>query len=245
MIRKIVIAMSAAAALAACSKPAEKAAEPAAPVLSPMLTTDAPAGEYKLDPAHASVTWKITHMGLSNYTARFTKIDATLNFDPADPAKNSVSVKIDPASVRTDYPYVKVKGPMGKTADFDKELSTDARFFNSAKFPEITFKSTGVERTGENTAKVTGDLTLLGVTKPITLDATFNGGFAKHPMGAPIAEVGFSGVAVIKRSEFGMGFMVPAQPGAPGLSDDVTVLIEAEFTKPIEAAPAPAAPTNG
>ncbi len=220
--RSLVVAFAALTALGACSqKPAETAA-PAAPALSPTLQTEAPAGAYKLDVTHGSITWKVMHLGLSNYTARFTKWDADLNFDPTDPAKNSVSVTIDANSVRTDYPYAKTKGPNGKTEDFDKKIAADPTMLNSAKFPAITFKSTSVERTGEKTAKVTGDLTMLGVTKPIVIDATFNGGM-KDFMGQPMAAVGFSGVTTIKRSDFGF------TAGAPYVGDDVQVLIEAEF----------------
>ena len=220
--RSLIIAVAALTALGACGqKPAELAA-PAAPALSPTLQTEAPAGAYKLDLTHASITWKVMHLGLANYTARFAKWDADLNFDPTDPSKNTVSVTIDPKSVRTDYPFAKTKDPQGKTEDFDKKVATDPTYFNAAKFPAITFKSTGVERTGEKTAKVTGDLTLLGVTKPVIIDATFNGGM-KELFGQPIGAVGFSGVTTIKRSEFGF------TAGAPYVADDVQVLIEAEF----------------
>jgi polyisoprenoid-binding protein YceI len=233
--RKLIIGVAALAALAACSQKPAATSEPAAPALSATLGTDAPAGVYKLDNTHASITWKVMHFGLAKYTARFTKWDAELNFDPADPAKNSVSVKIDPNSVRTDYPYAKTKSPMGTIEDFDKKIATDPKMLNSKKFPEITFKSTAVERTGDKSAKVTGDLTMLGVTKPITIDATFNSGMAAHPFTkAPV--VGFSGAGTIKRSEFGF------TEGAPYLGDDVDLLIEAEFDGPVPAAPAAAAP---
>lgn len=219
--RSLVIAFAALTALGACGqKPAEPAAE--APALSPTLATEAPAGAYKLDVTHASITWKVMHLGLANYTARFAKWDADLNFDPADPSKNTVSVTIDPNSVRTDYPFAKTKGPDGKTEDFDKKIAADPTMLNSAKFPTITFKSTSVERTGEKTAKVTGDLTMLGVTKPVVIDATFNGG-QKEFFGQPMGAVGFSGVTNIKRSEWGF------TSGAPYVSDDVQILIEAEF----------------
>ena len=219
--RNLVVALAALTALGACSqKPAEPAAT--APVLSPTLATEAPAGAYKLDKTHASVTWKVLHLGLANYTARFANWDADLNFDPTDPSKNTVSVTIDPNSVRTDYPYAKTKGPDGKTEDFDKKLATDPTYFNVAKFPAITFKSTAVERTGEKTAKVTGDLTMLGVTKPVVIDATFNGG-QKEFFGQPMGAVGFSGVTTIKRSEWGL------TAGVPYVGDDVQIIIEAEF----------------
>jgi polyisoprenoid-binding protein YceI len=222
--RTWVVALTTLAALGAFSlQPAANAAT-AAPAASSALQTEAPAGAYKVDSTHASITWKVSHLGLSFYTARFTKWDADLNFDPADPAKNSVSVTIDPNSIRTDYPYVITPGPNGKTEDFDKKLAADPGFFNSAKFPTITFKSKGVERTGDKTAIVTGDLTLLGVTKPVVIDATFNGGL-KELFSSKTAAVGFSGVTKIKRSDFGF------TAGAPYVGDDVEILIEAEFHK--------------
>lgn len=236
MSRKFLVAISI-AALAACNKPTEMPAEPTAEAAQPSaLPNDAPAGEYKLDPSHASIVWKVPHMGLSNYTARFAKFDATLHFDPKDPAKNSVDVTIDPTSIRTDYPYNDVKSPFGVTENFDKVLATGENWFDATKFPKIAFKSTGVERTGDNSAKVTGDLTLKGVTKPVVMDVTFNGSYAKHPM-APLSVVGFSGVTSIKRSEFGMGYLTPA------VGDDIEIIIEAEFSKPADdMAAAPSTP---
>lgn len=179
--------------------------------------SDVPAGTYKLDPGHASVTWRVNHMGLSNYTARFTKLDAELTYDPSDPTKSRLTATVDPGSVRTDYFNAAQK-------DFDKELTDDPRFFQVAKFPEIRFVSKRLEKTGDKTGRMTGDLTLLGVTKPVTLDVTFNGSFKEHPMSKKAA-LGFSAVGTVKRSEFGMGAMVPV------IGDEVQVLIEAEFQK--------------
>ncbi|MET0546668.1 MAG: YceI family protein [Caulobacterales bacterium] len=232
--RRLAFGFVALAALGACSQPPAAPAAPEKPALSATLPTDAPAGAYKLDNTHASITWKVMHMGMSNYTARFTKWDSELNFDPTDPAKNSVNVTIDAKSVRTDYPYAKTKAPWGGMEDFDAKISSDPTMLNAKKFPTITFKSTGVERTGEKTAKVTGDLTMLGVTKPITIDATFNGGMKEHPM-LKAGAIGFSGVGTIKRSDFGF------TAGAPFVGDDVQILIEAEY---LQAPPTAAAPAK-
>lgn len=233
--RTLALSFVALAALAACSQPAANA--PAAPVAPAIpttpLATDAPAGTYKLDDTHASITWKVMHMGLANYTARFAKFSSDLTFDPVDASKNAVTVTIDANSIRTEYPYANKKSPFGVVEDFDKVLATDAKWFNSKKFPQITFKSTGVERTGDKTAKITGDLTLLGVTKPITLDATFNGGMAAHPFTKAPA-IGFSAIGNIKRSEFGLS------EGIPHVGDDVQLQIEAEYMGPAPAAPAAA-----
>jgi polyisoprenoid-binding protein YceI len=181
-------------------------AEPSAP----------PAGTYRMDRAHSSLTWKVSHFGLSNYTARFTKFDATLDIDPASPQNAKVVVTVEPASVRTDYPFTDRR-------DFDKDLGEGANFFNAKKFTRITFSSTTVEPTGETSGKVTGDLTLLGITKPLTIYVTLNGA-KQHPT-AQAPALGFSGVAKLKRSDFGMTFMLPL------IGDEVTLLIEAEFIK--------------
>lgn len=176
-----------------------------------------PAGIYVSDETHTSVTFKVNHMGLSKYTARFAKAEAELNFDPADPTKSSVKATVDPASVRTDYPHVAEK-------DFDKKLATDAEWFNAGKFPTITFASTRIEKTGETTGKMHGDLTFLGVTKPVTFDVTFNGAYAEHPM-AKIPAMGFSAATQIKRSDFGFSTYVPM------IGDEVDLMIEIEFKK--------------
>jgi polyisoprenoid-binding protein YceI len=103
-------------------------------------------------------------------------------------------------------------------------------FFDAAKFPAITFKSTKVAVTGKNSAKVTGDFTLHGVTKPVTLDVTFNGGYPPGAMDPGGARVGFSAHGVVKRSAFGMGYGVPAAGSTMGVGDDVEVMIETEFS---------------
>ncbi|MEL6311063.1 MAG: YceI family protein [Pseudomonadota bacterium] len=181
----------------------------------PATANDA-AGTYKLDRAHASLVWKVNHLGLSFYTARFDTFDATLDINPDEPQSAKLEVTVDPTSIRTGFPFSDAK-------DFDKELVQSPNFFNAKEHPEIKFVSTSIERTGDKTAKVTGDLTLLGVTKPVTLDVTLNGQMA-HPMKKKPA-LGFSGVGKIKRSEFGMTHLVG------GVGDEVELLLEAEFIK--------------
>ena len=188
----------AALTVAACSQPQaeKKAAEPAAPTAAaPAVQNTAPPGEYKLDNTHASVTFRVNHLGLSRYTARFTDIAGKLNFDPANPAAMSVEATVDPNSLETDFPL--------DEPDFDAEL-TGPQWLDAGRFPTITFKSTKVEPTGANTAKVTGDFTLHGVTRPLTLDVTFNGGYAAGGMDPSGARIGFSAKGEIKRSEFGI-----------------------------------------
>lgn len=179
------------------------------------LKVEAPAGNYKNDPTHTSITWKVNHLGLSHYTARFTKMDATLSIDPAHPEQASVKAVIDPASIRTDFPYPEQK-------DFDKELATSDQWLNDMKFPAMVFTSTKVERTGDSTAKLYGTLNLLGVNKPVVLDVTYNGSMKEHPY-TKTGAIGFSATGSLKRSDFGM------TNGLPFVGDEVNFAIETEF----------------
>jgi polyisoprenoid-binding protein YceI len=174
------------------------------------------AGTYEIDRAHSSLTWKVNHLGLSNFTARFSRFEAILQMDPDRPESAKVLVTVDPTSIRTDYPFP-------ESSDFDKELGEGENFFNARKFTRIVFSSTRVERTGRATARVTGDLTMLGITRPLTIQVTLNGA-KPHPM-AGVPALGFSGIAKLKRSDFGMSFMLPL------VGDEVTLMIEAEFLK--------------
>jgi len=174
------------------------------------------AGTYRLHPTHASLTWKVNHLGLSFYTARFTRFDATLDIDPAKPTDAKLTATVDVSSLETDYPNAEQK-------DFDKELVTAARWFNNGDHPDITFASTGLEMTGDNTAKLTGDLTFLGATHPVTLDVTLNGQIM-HPFANKPA-MGFSAVGKLDRTTWGMSELVP------NVGAEVQLLIEAEFIK--------------
>lgn len=198
---------------------------------APAANPAPPAGDYQLDKAHASVLFRVLHLGLSHYTARFTHVDATLHLDPAHPENSTVTATVDPHSIQTDYPNPK--------PDFDAELQND-KWLDTGKFPMINFHSTKVEPTGANTAKITGDLELHGLTKSVTLDATFNG-FMHMDMGMPGDHVGFSAHGTLKRSDFGVKEGIP-QPGSNmGVGDDVEVIIETEFVRPLPDAK-PAAP---
>jgi polyisoprenoid-binding protein YceI len=179
-----------------------------------------PAGSYSLDKPHASLIFRVNHLGYSHWTARFTTFDAKLQFDPAKPAEDQVSVTIDPASITPDNP------PPGFVAALQ-----GAEWLNAGQFPQITYKSTRVEAVGKDGIRITGDMTLHGITKPVVLDATFNGGYIGHPMD-PHARIGFSAHGTLKRSEFGIAYGIP-QPGSTmGVSDAVEFTIEAEFSGP-------------
>jgi polyisoprenoid-binding protein YceI len=167
-----------------------------------------PTGEYTLDKAHASVTWRIAHMGLSQYTARFDKMDGTLDYRAASPAASSVEFSIDVNSVNTGL------------APFNTKLMAP-EWFDGEKHGKITFKSNRFESVGGDKYKLTGNVTLRGVTKPMTWDVTFNGGLYNNF--AQAHAVGFSVRGVVKRSEFGMKEYIPM------IGDDVEVLMEVEF----------------
>lgn len=200
--RRTLIAAMSAAMLAACATAGEQ------------TFTEAASGTYKIEKTHAFLTWRISHNGLSNYTARFTDFDATIEFDPDNPVASSVTATINPLSVETDHPTQREK--------WNNEIATDNRFLNGDEFPAITFESTSIEQTGEFTGIISGNLTLLGVTQPVTLEATYNG-TGNAPWFGTRDLIGFSAQGTIKRSDFGMTALLP------NIGDEVEIIIEAEF----------------
>ncbi len=199
--RRLLLTTAATALLATSAFAAEMG-----PLNTPLA--QAPAGDYSVEKSHASITFKVLHMGLAYYTMRFNDFDAKITLDPKKPEASKLNVTIKPASLDSNDPKM--------TAHTDNK-----DFFEVAKYPTITFVSTSIEKTSDTTGKVTGNLTLHGVTKPVTLDARFNGG-GSHPFFKKHA-LGFSATTTIKRSEFGMGY------GIPMVEDNVYVLIESEF----------------
>ncbi len=179
----------------------------------------APAGQYVVDKTHASLTWKGLHQGLSWYPARFTSFDIQLTFDPADVTKSKVTATIDPKSIETDFAKTRAAG---NTTDFNAELATGERFFNAAKFPQITFASTAVTKTSANTGKMTGNLTFLGVTKPVTLDVTYIGN--RNDPRSKKHKLGFQALGTINKTQWGMA------TGGP-IADDIKIEINAEMVQ--------------
>lgn len=217
-------------ALVACS-PAQspQAAAPvatlaAAEVAAPApVTIASPAGDYASDPNHSSVTFKLQHLGLSFYTLKFRTYDATIAFDPANIAASKVSATIRPTDILAGYPsdYV-ANHPGTKFKSWEEDLANSTNFLDAKQFPTITFTSTSVAQSGERSAKVTGDLTLKGVTKPVTLDVTFDGETASHPF-AKVPALGFSATGTFKRTDFGLDYL------AGMVGDEVSVQIEGDF----------------
>lgn len=212
------LALVAAALLAGCLS-----AEPPSGARSPSLATpvaasgevEAPSGRYLLDPAHASVLWRVSHLGLSMYTGRFERVAGTLEFDARAPERSTLQVVIDAASVSTGY------AALGRDRDFDAEI---AEALGAAEAPEIGFVATGIARTGPATGQVRGELTLNGQTHPLTLAVTFYG--AKLDPLARKTRMGFAARGVLDRAAWGVdrwsGF---------GVGREVELIIEAEFLK--------------
>ena len=167
-----------------------------------------PAGTYGLEKSHASVVARVRHLGLAAYTMRFNSFDASYVWDPKAPDAAKVTVTIDVNSIDTGDTKVDVK-----FAD---------QFLDGKNHPQATFVSTAIKRNADGfTGSMTGDLTLRGVTKPVTLDVIFRG----YEAGMLGARSGFSAVGVIKRSDFGSSNLTNF------VGDEIDLVIEVEFLK--------------
>ena len=211
----------------ATNEPAQATSAPAAepagePSRTAALAPDVPAGDYKMDPAHSTLIFRVNHLGFSKYTARFRRFDAQLRFDPRNLTATQLTATVDPRSIETDFPDPKY--------NFNAELA-GPQWLDAAKFPEIAFRTSRVEDLGNQAMRVHAELTMRGVTRPIVLDATYNGGYVGHPMD-PHARIGFSAHGVLRRSEFGISGGIPAAGSNTGVGDQVSVAIESEFNGP-------------
>lgn len=173
-------------------------------------TIDEPTGVYRLDPRHASVQFRILHVGVSWFTARFDVKDATLEL-------NSDNVTLSRLMASAD-------GVNTGVLNGDGERAFDAQIARALGGAPITFASTAIERTGDTTARVTGDLTLNGRTHPATLDVTFVGSTTDLLRGGRRV-LGFSAVGVIDRTEWGL------RDWGAFTGDDVQIVIEAELVR--------------
>ena len=170
---------------------------------------DAPAGSYAVDNTHAYVVFSYDHQGFSAPMLRFTQFDSVITLDGDDLTKSAVE---------TTFPVANIDSGVEV---FDGHLKS-ADWFDADTYEAITFKSSALTVETETTGTITGDLTVKGVTKPVTLDVTFNK-LGETRDGK--AKLGFSGETVLKRSDYGLGNYVPY------VGDDVTVRIEAEYVK--------------
>jgi polyisoprenoid-binding protein YceI len=164
---------------------------------------------YELEPTHTEVLFTWSHFGFSNPSAKFMNAVGTVILDEKNPASSTVNVSFD------------IKGINSGVAIFDQHLISD-KWFNADKFPTATFKSTKVEVTGADTAKVTGDLTIKGITKPQTLEVKLNK-IGKNFKMQTVA--GFTATGMLKRSDFDLGAYAPA------VSDEINLMITAEALK--------------
>lgn len=211
----LVVALSA-LALTACTTNPSGAASPAiaaqAPTEAASVQITAPTAAYGLDLSHTSVQFRIRHLGLAMYTARFNKVDGTLNFNQADPTASTIEVTIDPSSVDTGLQFARAND-QGK---FNGEIA------QALGASPITFKSTKVERTGPAVGRVTGDLTMNGQTRPVTLDVTYYGS-RTSPFAPTKTLMGFAARGVIDRTQWGVNNWIQFT------DRNVEIVIESEF----------------
>jgi polyisoprenoid-binding protein YceI len=181
-----------------------------------LATSPALADAYKLDGSHTASTFAVKHLLISTVRGEFTKTEGSVTIDPADVTKSSVEATIDAASVNT------------RDEKRDGHLKSPD-FFDVAKFPKITFKSTKVEKAGEGKLKVAGDLTIHGVTKAVVLDVTGPSAEVKDPYGN--IRRGLSATTTVNRKDFGVSYGPDAV-----VSDAVSITIDAELLKQAPAA---------
>lgn len=173
---------------------------------------------WQIDPNHSAAQFAVRHMGISTVRGAFSKLSGTVQYDPNDPGKTAIDVTIDAASVDT------------RVEARDKDLRSP-NFFDVEKFPAITFKSKNAAAAGKGKMKITGDLTIHGVTKEVVLDVDGPTGPIKDPRGNQ--HMGASATTQINRKDFGVN-------GAPGgVGDDIQITLDVEMVK--RAAPAPEA----
>ncbi len=172
---------------------------------------DVPSGTYELENTHGYITFSYDHLGFSTPHVGFNSFDVELTANIDNPAESSVNVTIDASSIDS------------RVDEFDKHLN-GTEYFDTANHPEITFASTEMVATGDNTFDVTGNLTIKGVTKPVTLNATINK-VGNHPM-RNIPTIGLSASGTLSRSAWGLGKY------APVVGDEVTLFITVELIKP-------------
>jgi polyisoprenoid-binding protein YceI len=172
------------------------------------VSAHASAEKYEFDKSHTRILFFVNHLGFSDTVGEFTAYDGTFSLDLEKPETSTLDVTLKPAGIRTP------------SEALDKHLQ-NADFFNVEKFPDIRFVSKSVKKTGDNTGEVTGDLTMLGVTKPVVMKVKLNKA-DYHPKTQDYI-AGFTGETTLKRSEFGMNF------GIPMVGDEVRMVVHTEL----------------
>jgi len=168
--------------------------------------------KWNIDSAHSSAEFAVKHMMISTVKGHFSTISGSFDFEEANPHNASVEASIEVASINT------------RDEKRDGHLSSPD-FLDVANYPNITFKSTQVEKTGDNEFKVTGDLTIRDVTKPVVLEVEYNGQ-SKSPWGTSVA--GFSAKTSINRKDFGLSWNVALETGGWLVGDKVNISLEVE-----------------
>ena len=172
-----------------------------------------PSGSYELDKTHGYITFSYNHLGFSTPQVGFRSFDVALELDSANIENSEVTVMIDATSLDS------------RVEVFNGHLNGE-NFFDTANYPEITFVSTGIKSTGENTFDLTGDLTLKGTTLPVTLHATLQKADL-HPM-RKVPTIGVTAHTTVSRTAFGM------ERGVPAISDEVEIFISVEMPQKTE-----------
>ena len=180
---------------------------------------------WQIDPAHTHVQFSVRHMMITKVRGEFEKFSGSVNLDETEPTNTTVNVDVETASVNT------------RDGQRDNHLRS-ADFFNSEEFPTMSFRSKRVERTGEMTAKLIGDLTIRDVTKEVALNVEYFG-ILKNPWGMQVA--GFSATTRINRKDFGLVWNVALETGGMLVGEDVDISIEVELVKTPETETAAAA----
>jgi len=178
--------------------------------------------QWNIDPAHTDITFVVKHMMVTNVRGSFAGVSGTIDFDPANTAAASVDITIDVNSINTG------------AADRDNHLRS-ADFFEVEKYPNMTFKSTAVEVTGDSTAKVTGDLTIRDVTKSVVLDVEFIGQ-GVSPFGDTRA--GFEANTTINREDFGLTWNQALEAGGVLVGKDIRIMLDVQAVMVADATPA-------
>lgn len=169
---------------------------------------EVPSGKYTVEDTHAYITFSYSHLGYSKPVVSFDDFEVALMLDKDDPTASELKVKIDPASIDS------------QVAKFDEHLKS-GDMFDVAKHKSITFVATDITMTGDDTMDVTGDLTMKGITKPVTLKTTLNKA-APHPR-KKVPIIGISGSAELARDQWDLGYATPF------VGNDVTITVEVEL----------------
>ncbi|WP_342375864.1 YceI family protein [Myxococcus stipitatus] len=188
------------------------------------LPSMALASTWTVDPAHSGAEFSVKHMMVSNVKGSFNIKDGTVNLDDKDITKSTVEATLDAASVNT------------ANAKRDEHLRAPD-FFDVAKYPTITFKSKKVEKAGEGKLKVSGDLTMHGVTKPVVLDVTGPSKESKDPWGN--TRTGVEATTKLNRKDFGLTYNTALETGGVAVGEEVSVTLNLSLTKKADAAAAP------